>query len=64
MIFIMGNGDDFSGGTIDAEGSISLSGTIKAPLGSVNYTMTGTFRDGKLDAVAKNRLGNITIKSK
>lgn len=60
----MGKGGDFSGGTIDAEGNISLSGTIKAPMGSVNYTMTGTFRDGRLDAAAKTRMGNITIRSK
>ena len=60
----MGKSGDFSGGMIDAEGNISLSGTIKAPMGSVNYTMTGTFRDGKLDAVAKTKMGNITIKSK
>ena len=60
----MGKGGDFSGGTIDAEGNISLSGMIKAPMGSVNYTMTAIFRDGKLDAVAKTKMGNITIKSK
>lgn len=34
-------------------------------MGSVmNYTMTGSFRDGKLDAVAKTKMGNITIQSK
>ena len=60
----MGKGGDFSGGTIDAEGNISLSGTIKAPMWSMNYTMTGTFRDGKLDAVAATKMGNITIQSK
>lgn len=60
----MGKDGDFSGGTIDAEGNISLRGTIKAPMGSMNYTMTGTFRDGKQDAVAATRMGNITIQSK
>ena len=60
----MGKDGDFSGGTIDAEGNISLSGTIKAPMGSMNYTMTGIFRDGKLDAVAATKMGNITIQSK
>lgn len=60
----MGKDGDFSGGTIDAEGNISLRGTIKAPMGSMNYTMTGTFRDGKQDAVATTKMGNITIQSK
>lgn len=60
----MGKDGDFSGGTIDAEGNISLRGTIKAPMGSMNYTMTGTFRDGKQDAVAATKMGNITIQSK
>ena len=61
---VMGKGGDFSGGTIDADGNISLNGTIKAPMGNMNYTLTGTFRDSKLDAVAKTKMGNITIKSK
>lgn len=60
----MGKSGDFSGGTIDAEGNLSLNGMVKMPMGSMSYTLTGTFRDGRLDAAAKTRMGNITIRSK
>lgn len=60
----MGRSDDLGSGTIDAEGNISLRGTVKAPMGSMSCALAGIFRDGRVDAVAKTRMGNITIRSK
>lgn len=60
----MGKGGEFQNGTIDASGNITLSGEIKARMGAVAYQMTGTFVDGKIDAVAKTKMGDIKIQSK
>ena len=60
----MGKGGAFQNGTIDAAGNLSLSGEIKAPMGTAAYQMTGTFVDGKIDAVAKTKMGDIKIQSR
>lgn len=63
-LMAMGKGGEFKNGTIDADGNFSLSGEIKAPVGAVAYQMTGTFADGKINAVAKTKMGDIKIQSK
>ena len=63
-IFFMKNKNEFSGGTIDETGNISFKGDLKTPIGKMEYTITGTFADGKIDATAKTKMGDLAIKSK
>ncbi len=45
-------------------GNISFKGDLKTPVGKIAYTIDGTFVDGKIDAVAKTKMGDLAIKSK
>lgn len=63
-IDFMSNESAFSGGVIDAEGNLSFQGELTTPIGPMPYSITGTFADGKIHAVAKTKLGNLTIQSK
>lgn len=63
-IFFMKNENKFSGGTIDEAGNVSFKGDLKTPIGKMEYTITGTLIDGKIDATAKTKMGDLAIKSK
>lgn len=63
-IFFMNNENEFSGGSIDETGNVSFKGDLKTPIGKMAYTITGTLIDGKIDAMAKTKMGDLTIKSK
>ena len=63
-IFFMKNENEFTGGSIDENGNISFKGDLKTPVGKIVYTIDGTFVDGKIDAVAKTKMGDLAIKSK
>lgn len=63
-IFFMKNENEFTGGSIDENGNISFKGDLKTPVGKIAYTIDGTFVDGKIDAVAKTKMGDLAIKSK
>jgi hypothetical protein len=54
----------FTGGTIDADGKVAFSGDLQTPMGKIPYTLTGTFRNGVIDALAKTKMGDIPIRSK
>lgn len=49
---------------IDENGNISFKGDFKTSVGKIAYTIDGTFVDGKIDAVAKTKMGDLAIKSK
>ena len=63
-IFFMKNENVFAGGTIDETGNVSFKGDLKTPIGKMPYTITGTFVDGVIDAVAKTKMGDLAIHSK
>lgn len=63
-IFFMKNQNEFSGGTLDEAGHISFKGDLKTPIGKMAYTITGTLTDGKIDAVAQTKMGELAIRSK
>ncbi|RCX14357.1 hypothetical protein DFR58_11581 [Anaerobacterium chartisolvens] len=63
VLSLINNDNPFSGGTIE-DGRVAFSGELKTPMGKMPYTVTGTFIDGRIEAVAKTKMGNLTIKSK
>lgn len=63
VLCLLNNDNPFNGGTIEA-GRLAFTGDLKTPVGMMSYTVTGTFIDGRLEAVAKTKMGNLTIKSK
>lgn len=60
----MGNDNAFAGGTIDENGNVAFKGDLKIPIGKMSYAVTGTLKDGIIDAVAKTKMGDLTIRSK
>jgi predicted TIM-barrel fold metal-dependent hydrolase len=63
VLSLMNNDNPFSGGTLE-DGKIAFSGEMKTPVGKMAYTVTGTFIDGSIEAIAKTKMGNLSIKSK
>lgn len=63
VLTLFNHDNPFDKGTIK-DGKIAFSGQLKTPIGEMNYDVTGTFIDGKIDAVAKTMIGNLVIKSK
>lgn len=63
-IFFMKNENRFSGGTVDEEGNISFKGDLKTPVGKMEYTIEGILKDGRIDAVAKTKMGDLKIVTK
>lgn len=63
-ITFMGQENEFKNGTIDEDGNVSFSGEMKTPIGKMAYTSIGKVVDGRIEAVAKTKMGNIQIKSK
>lgn len=53
----------FSGGSIE-DGKVSFKGELKTPVGRMPYTVTGTLMEGKIEAVAKTKMGELLIRSK
>jgi predicted TIM-barrel fold metal-dependent hydrolase len=63
ILSIMNNDNKFTGGKIE-DGKVTFSGELKTPMGKMPYTVTGNLIDGKIDAVAKTKLGELAIKSR
>jgi predicted TIM-barrel fold metal-dependent hydrolase len=63
VLSLLNNDNKFNDGTIE-DGKVTFSGELKTPMGKMTYNVTGTFIDGKIDAVAKTKMGNLKIKSK
>lgn len=64
IITFMKKENAFSGGTIDEAGNVSFKGELKTPIGKMDYTITGTVKDGNINAVAKTKMGDLRITSK
>lgn len=60
----MGKSGEFENGTVNADGSFECSGILESPMGKMQYTLTGTLREGKVNAVAKTKMGELKITSK
>ena len=63
VLSLLNNDNPFSGGTIE-DGKVAFSGKLKTPMGKMSYNVTGTFIDGRIEAVANTKMGNLEIKSK
>lgn len=60
----MGKSGEFENGTVNADGSFECSGILESPMGKMQYTLTGTLSEGKVNAVAKTKMGELKITSK
>jgi hypothetical protein len=63
VLSFLNNDNMFNGGTIE-NGKVTFSGELKTPMGKMAYNVTGTFINGRIEAVAKTKMGNLKIKSK
>jgi len=63
VLSLLNHDNPFSGGTLDA-GKVAFQGELKTPIGLVAYTVTGTLLEGKIEAVAKTKMGELLIRSK
>lgn len=63
VLTILDKDNAFSGGTID-NGGLSFSGDLKTPMRNISYTVSGTFVDGKIDVIAKTKMGELSIRSR
>ena len=62
MLNLLAHDNPFTG-TLDGE-TLAFSGDLKTPVGSMAYTVIGTLKDGKIDAVAKTKIGELKIRSR
>jgi hypothetical protein len=60
---LLGHDNAFSGGTMQ-DGKVAFSGELKTPMGAMPYTVNGTLIDGKIEVIAKTKLGDLTIRSR
>jgi hypothetical protein len=60
----MGGSHQFTDGTLDADGNLTIKGEAPMPMGSMQFTIVGTLIDGVINAVAKTAQGDIPIRSK
>lgn len=62
-ITLFDNENDFSGGVFDGK-NFSFSGKMKFGIFRIQYTAHGTFENGKIDAVANTKVGDMKIVGK
>ena len=62
MLSLLNHDNPFSGGSIE-DGKVAFKGELKTPLGMMAYTVTGTLVEGKIEAVAKTKMGELLIRS-
>lgn len=60
---LLNHDNPFSGGSID-DGRVAFQGELKTPLGDVAYAVTGTLLAGRIEAVAKTKMGELLIRSR
>jgi uncharacterized protein len=60
---LLNHDNPFSGGSID-DGRVAFQGELKTPLGDVAYAVTGTLLAGRIEAVAKTKMGELFIRSR
>ncbi len=62
VLSLLNHDNPFSGGTIE-DGKVAFKGDLKTPIGSIAYTVSGTLVEGKIEAVAKTKMGELKIRS-
>lgn len=60
---LLNHDNPFSGGSFE-NGKVSFKGELKTPVGCMSCTVTGTLMEGKIEAVAKTKMGELLIRSK
>jgi hypothetical protein len=60
---LLNHDNEFSGGSIE-DGKVTFKGDLKTPVGSMAYTVMGTLAEGKIEAVAKTKMGELLIRSR
>jgi hypothetical protein len=63
VLSLLNHDNPFSGGSIE-DGKVAFRGDLRTPLGKMAYTVTGTLLGGRIDAVAKTKMGELVIRSK
>jgi uncharacterized protein len=63
MLSLLNHDNPFSGGSFE-DGKITFKGELKTPIGKMPYTVTGMLKEGKIEAVAKTKMGELLIRSK
>jgi hypothetical protein len=63
MLSLLNHDNPFAGGSIE-DGRIAFQGEMKTPVGSMPYTVVGILLKGKIEAVAKTKMGELSIRSK
>jgi len=63
MLSLLKHDNSFSGGSIE-DGKIAFRGELHTPVGCMPYIVTGTLIEGKIEAVAKTKMGVLSIRSK
>ena len=60
---LLNHDNPFSGGSFE-DGKVTFKGELKTPIGRMAYTVTGTLMEGKIEAVAITKMGELKIRSK
>ncbi len=63
MLSLLNHNNSFSGGSIE-DGKLAFMGDLRTPIGNMPYTVTGTLIEGKIEAIAKTKMGELLIRSK
>ena len=63
-LVLLGKSNPFRHGTIDGQGNTAFQGELQTPLGTMHYSVTGSLRQGKIQAIAKTKLGDLRISSR
>ncbi len=63
VLSLFNHDNTFSGGSVE-NGKVAFKGNLKTPVGSMAYTVTGTLIEGKIEAVAKTKMGDLLIRSR
>ena len=63
MLSHLNHNNPFSGGSIEA-GKTAFKGELKTPVGRMPYTVTGTLTEGRIETIAKTKMGELLIWSK
>ncbi|MFZ6028161.1 MAG: amidohydrolase family protein [Chloroflexota bacterium] len=62
-LFLLNHDNPFSGGSSE-DGKVTFKGELQTPMGKMTYSVTGTLMEGKIEAVAKTKMGELLIRSK
>lgn len=64
VLRLLGKDNPFSDGTINEDGTFAFEGHIKILMGKLAYSITGTLKDGRIEASCQTKMGEMKIRSK